>query len=302
MDKKFTEKMQAWLMKPEHDVDHIREGAEMVLQLTRNRYFYNQIMQRPLKMASTVEYELKKHLKYRLQNMTLDDVKVMEKQILSDVTPFVAPEPEHKEDELPQSTTDKVMYRGKRPDHDTLPADVQQLWTENAERYKRIKQLYNTCMEQEQACDRYEYAQQLQEAWRTYHAVMQDYDNYVIKPNVDTLPPAEDMETKYKNARSYISKNIAKLESLDKDSEEAKVLAAKLKERVELLVNGKQVIGDELAARLVKLELLFVPTTLTALTSPNTPTGGTENSEGGKSDDGDTNNLNAEADVEGAED
>lgn len=261
MDKKLTEKMQAWLMKSEHDREHIREGAEMVLQLTRNRYFYNQIMMRPEKMVSRVEYELKKHLKYRLQNMTIDDVKVMEKQLLNEVTPFVAPAPEAKEDELPVSTKDKVVFRGKRPDHDSLPADIQQMWTDNAERYKRIKQVYNTCMELEKACDRYEYAQQLQEAWRTYHAVMQDYDSYVPAP-VDNNPPAEDKEKLYKNARSYISKNIDKLENLEPDSEEAKALAAKLKERVELLVDGKQVIGEELAARLVKLELLFEPVQL----------------------------------------
>lgn len=252
--------MQAWLLKTEHDREHIRVGAEMVLQLTRNRFFYNQIMQRPEKMVSRVEYELKKHLKYRLQNMTLDEVKVMEKQILHDVTPFVAPVPEAKEDELPQTTADKVVYRGKRPDHDSLPADIQQMWTDNAERYKRIKQLYTTCMELEAACDRYEYAQQLQEAWRTYHAVMQDYDSYVVKPNVDTVPPAEELDKAYKNARSYISKNIERLESLDNDSDEAKALAAKLKERVELLVNGKQVIGEDLAARLVKLQLLNADT------------------------------------------
>jgi len=265
IDNKLTERMQAWLLMTEHDRKSIQEGADMVLQLNRNRFFYNQIMMRPEKMVSRVEYELRKHLKYRLRNMTLDDVKRLEAQVLGDVKPLV--QAEVPESGLPVSDdVDKVVVRGKRADHDLLPEHIQQLWTENAERYKRMKQVYNTCMELEEACDRYEYAQQLQDAWRTYHATMERYDDFVMTPEPADTGSNSDTDKKYKNARSYISKNLDKLEELKKvvdggnpsesDTETFNSMFAKLKERVDMLIGGNQVMGDEQRERLSLLGLL----------------------------------------------
>ena len=56
------------------------------------------------------------------------------------------------------------------------------------------------------------------------------------------------------NARSYISKNITKLESIAKDkgvdSEEFTALKAKVEQRVNVIVAAKEPMGEALAERL----------------------------------------------------
>ena len=67
MDNELTEKMQVWLNAGPHtETEDIMDGALMLLRVNRNRVFYQNVMLQPQKLAATVEYEMRKVLKIRL--------------------------------------------------------------------------------------------------------------------------------------------------------------------------------------------------------------------------------------------
>ena len=70
----FTNKVKAWF-DSEHTDDNIREGAMLLLQITNNRHLYQQIMMRPQHNLKKLQYELNKHLKYRMKGLSLDEVR-----------------------------------------------------------------------------------------------------------------------------------------------------------------------------------------------------------------------------------
>ena len=78
--------MQAWLNAEKHDRESVARGAEMVLKLTRNMSMYQTIMRRPERFESKVRYELQKFLPMRLENMTTQDVKLLD----AELTPQIA--------------------------------------------------------------------------------------------------------------------------------------------------------------------------------------------------------------------
>ena len=73
--------MQAWLNAEKHDRESVAHGAEMVLKLTRNMSMYQTIMRRPERFESKVRYELQKFLPMRLENMTTQDVKLLDAEL-----------------------------------------------------------------------------------------------------------------------------------------------------------------------------------------------------------------------------
>ena len=73
MDNKLTQQITDWLNTPRERRD-IGAGAMMLLRLNNNRFLYANIMRRPEKFADKLEYELRKHLRIRLDNMTMADV------------------------------------------------------------------------------------------------------------------------------------------------------------------------------------------------------------------------------------
>ena len=57
MNDKITKQLHEWLSTDDHsDVQHIREGAELLLILNRNRAIYNHIINNPLRHVSKLEY------------------------------------------------------------------------------------------------------------------------------------------------------------------------------------------------------------------------------------------------------
>lgn len=176
MDDKFTQKMQDWLNQPAHERD-IVAGATMLLQLNRNRVLYSNIIRRPDRFAEKLEYELRKHLRIRLDGMTLADVVKMEREVMPRVASTLKCAPVITTDsELPKG---KVAL-GKRPDHDSLPKDIQALWDDNFENFRKVKELHERLkgMANAQPCDRYEYLKMLDEADKRYRANLAKYDAY----------------------------------------------------------------------------------------------------------------------------
>lgn len=161
--------------------DAICEGAKLLLQLNRNKYYYQRVLASPKFYKSNVEYELRKFLKMRLAKKTSEDVKRMIREEM----------PRAKEILDEARTSDGVVRdengspfsrKGKRPDHDFLPENIAKLWDDNAERYKKIKSVFETLKDSEdkEPCDRYEDCQMLVDLDRRYRADMMKYDDYIV--------------------------------------------------------------------------------------------------------------------------
>lgn len=264
--------MQAWLNAEKHDRESVARGAEMVLKLTRNMSMYQTIMRRPERFESKVRYELQKFLPMRLENMTTQDVKLLDAELTPQIAAAIEEqakfEAEHKAEENNDTEVPEGGYlpaaSGIRPDHDTLPEDVRNIWAENKERWLKIKKLYNTLLTFEQPCDRYEYLKQLKDLWYTYKSELGRYDGYVA-PSDDAQtegeePTPTDIAKNIANARSYITKNVdrlAELRRLSRESDDAtkeldeyNKLLAKVQARVAVLNDNNAPIGDDLKTKL----------------------------------------------------
>lgn len=245
---------------------NVIDGATMLLSLNRNRLFFQNVLRKPEKFADKVEYELKKHLRIRLDRQTVSDVVALNKEVLPHVqetlskgAPVIS-----SDDDVPQSGTVAV---GKRSDHETLPDEIKALWDECAGIWFKIKELFEQLkgMEKAAACDRYEYLKQLDGADKKYRANMQAYDEY--KPGVPEAKkeekkvyPAEDpaaISKKVNAARKYLSDNKKKLADL-KGTDESKyaALLAKVQERYDYLISTGNTVDAEQVAELVALGLV----------------------------------------------
>ena len=287
IDKLFRARVTEWLSKEKHTEAELAEGATMVLQCTRNHALYNTIMRRPARYEEKIAYELRKHLRYLKDDMTLDEVKSMEARILpvigkvmdievSEEKPL--PSPAHSS-EPPYELTDTVVARGKRPDHDTLPEHIRAIWERNAERYKKIKQAHETCKTLTAACDRYEFTSAIAELWAAYKKDFDTYDHYVAEPagedagtqtsSADEVQLSAEDVTAIRAARPYISNNLPKLldlvklskqEGFTKDQEDKlEEWRQKIQQRVDVLIRTKQVIKDDLRARLLEADISLEP-------------------------------------------
>lgn len=192
LNKQLTEAIQRWLGTVPEERD-ILAGATLLLQLNRNQAMFNTITRKPAKEADRLEYELRKHLRIRLDNMTVSDVIKMETKVMPsaeqviETYSFVSTD-----DELSEGR----IARGRRSDHDTLPESIQSLWDNNINLYHKIKLLFEELktMEKSLPCDRYERLKLLDEADKQYRANLEAYDNY-IKPSeeaINNVQPEQD--------------------------------------------------------------------------------------------------------------
>lgn len=271
--------MQAWLQQDGHDNASLIQGAEMVLKLTRNVAMYQTIMRRPGKYESKIRYELQKFLPMRLQQMTTQDVNRLSAELIPEVREAIDKEAaviaadRNADADATDSDADAAdsdadgfsltpPASGIRPDHDSLPEAIRQLWADNRSRWLRIKQLYNTLLGIEMPCDRYEYLAQLKDLWYTYKSALQRYDSYTPGDGNDSVgtPSPTALAKDIANARSYITKNADRLAALrtasrsddnaTKQLDEYNALLAKVQQRVDLLDANDAPIGDELRAKL----------------------------------------------------
>ncbi|MBQ8277831.1 MAG: hypothetical protein IJY00_05240, partial [Bacteroidaceae bacterium] len=157
----------------------------MLLRLTRNRILHANILRRPDKMAAKLEYELKKHLRIRLDGMTRRDVALMEREVMPRAEELLAAGgPPDADGGLPEISSEAdqpaPVHEGRRADHDALPEEIRRLWDDNAGIWFRIKQTYNTLLSMEHAapCDRYDHLKMLDELDRRYRDNMARYDAY----------------------------------------------------------------------------------------------------------------------------
>ena len=271
MDKTLTDKIVFWLNAPAHTEDaDIMEGALMLLQINRNRQLYMTISTNPKRFLKTVEYELKKFLPLRMKGKTCQDVRREADEFLSELRENGIDKEKHegKDETSETDDTDETVApvrNGKREDHDQLPQNIRDIWEANAERWKRIKEMYNTCLSIENPCDLEENLKVLKETYYAYKADYARYDSFTFKNEGDKSEEdgaSDDLKTlkDINNARSYISKNVDKLLALKKEalrdgaSDEQtnayQSLLSSMTQRVQTLVDNGQVMGEDLMNKL----------------------------------------------------
>ena len=181
MDHNFTKKVQDWLNTPA-DKRNLEQGALYLLQLSGNQILYRNITGNLSRHAEDIEYQLRKYLKFRLQDLTHTQVAQMQQQVDAIV----------KRDHLDAPTRTKKQKeaaaeefkKGKRADHDTLPEDIQARYSENLSLLQKMRALHAklavlstanaTCPDSE----RYPFLKELIELDKRYHANWKAYDSF----------------------------------------------------------------------------------------------------------------------------
>lgn len=263
VDDKLTKKIQDWLDTPAEERD-VQAGAAMLLSLNRNRVLHQNILRRPDKMAPKLEYELKKHLRIRLDGLTRRDVVRM--------SAVVVPAVERTLEEF--SPVREAEHKGKRADHDSLPGSVRALYDGQTVLYHRIKEVYNTLMGMKDApaCDRYEHLKILKGLDDNFRQNWQRYDEAEpLKEGEEDIPaeaapeegegaseegePALPSAKDVAAARKFISSNLKALDALE-DEKRQQVLAS-IQERVELVVRSGGSFKPDFRDKLISIGVVF---------------------------------------------
>lgn len=251
IDNKLTKEIQELLAKEALSTSDILHGADILLRINRNHALYQLMLRNPKRYEKKLVYELNKHLAYRLDGLTLQEVRDMDNKVITEVDALIAEgEPETEEGKETADDNDTTTpKRGRRADHASLPVEIQALWDKNADRYKKIKEARATVETLEMACDRYEYLKFMKEAYAAYKTDMQKYDDY--KADAEEKKPT----IKVSSARAYISKNCPKYETLSTSpdtAEQASALKEKIQQRVDAILNAGEALSDGLAAWLTQ--------------------------------------------------
>ena len=279
-DPKFTEKLKKWF-DCEHTDANIREGALLLLQMNNNRHLYQLINFDPQGKLELLKYELQKHLNYRIEGMTIDDVRNYDKAVTpvlqtavdktseaDKIAKQLAPHlPVVESENLDSIVPSAIVAKGKRTDHDQLPENIQAIWDNNCALWKKVKEHFEACKAYDMSCDRYEGLHAadedfkrmlltLKEEYYAYKQAMDVYDH--SQPGDSEKQPAEEQpepaitSKQIGNARSYITKNLDQLIGLTEagNTDKADALRAKVNERVQLLVTAKAEITADTIAKL----------------------------------------------------
>lgn len=213
IDNKFTKQIQDWLNAMPQDQDVVK-GATLLLQCNRNKVLYNNIVRNPEKLKEKLIYELRKHLAYRLDGLTLQQVAVMDKKVTTEVAATIATAQKAAETPL----------KGQRADHNQLPADVQNLFFEAHDIMVTMRSLHEKLklMSADKPCERYTHLKELLALHDRYRKCYNTYDGYdtAEKPTSAVDNSTENNENVADNAelqkalgtyRGYIVTNIEKL-------------------------------------------------------------------------------------------
>ena len=208
LDPAFTQQVQDYLALDQDQRD-LETGAKLLLQMTRSKFLYSNIVRR--KDHRRLERELTKYLRIRLDGLTRNEVYFLEKETLPRVRETVRRAAERYEvrPAKPNPRTCELDHgtKGKRADHDFLPEDIRALWDANGDIYRRMKQTFETLkgMAAQTACDRYELVKMLAELDTRYRDNLRRYDD-APAPDSATLKAAREAEAKAAAAADLGSK------------------------------------------------------------------------------------------------
>ncbi len=162
----------------------------LVLQYTHNRILADNFRRAPRKYMSHVEYQLRKFVTMKVAQVEHTDVENMmdaERHIAKELR--LDPPMRGVVSKARAEKSEIERGRGKRPDHDQLPPEVQAKWVENADIKRRIINAHNRlCILSETkdgtVCpdgDRYPFVKEVLELTAQLHKNYKEYDEYVIQ-------------------------------------------------------------------------------------------------------------------------
>lgn len=261
IDQKFTEELSKWLSTPRDERDVVA-GAELLMRITGNRQFYATAIVRPHVVHDHVEYELKKHLAIRQEGHNVETLRNLERELLAECAEEFSEEAATAEPVEEQAGAEEgdayavpregpvvsSPKRGRRADHDALPAEIQALYDENATRYEQMRKVYQQLLTMADAepCDRKEHIFQLDQLVKAWAAAWEAYDNYDVTSAVeesedeaeeaseaeeaDEASPLPDDPTTFANkiaaAKRYLQKHRKKLRELEEAGASAEEMRA----------------------------------------------------------------------------
>lgn len=284
IDPKFTEQIARWLDSEHTTREQIEAGAQLLLSLNRDHAMFQRIMHRPERMLSFLEYKLRRFLQIRKDGQTIRDVIKLDNEITPHLQAVINSEPipvEGGAELLPveqpaEKDGGNEMYvrKGIRPDHDQLPDNIKAIWPANAERWKKIKEAFETCKSLTEPCDRYEYLKVLKDTWYKYKQEMARYDDYRLTDDkgsdadgaadqTQTLTPEQEKELG--NADSYISKNMPQMQQLvaaakeedfsEEQKKQLESLRKRIQQRVDVLLKYGRTLTDERREQLLQCDI-----------------------------------------------
>ena len=183
MNLELTPKIKEWLDADPQQRD-LASGAELLLRITSNRILYNNIMRNPPRNAEVIEYQLRKAYEQRLLNVTHEQVAEM----MTSVDQINKARGLDKA----RSNTRSELQRGKRADHDELPEEIQQLYVDNADIMRRMRDTHaklRLINESNSSCpdnDRWPLAKALIEYDERYRDNWNKYDHYIKGSDTST--------------------------------------------------------------------------------------------------------------------
>ena len=203
MKNEFTERVQKWLNTPESERDY-NEGAMLLLKLTGNQIMYrNLTMRRTRQSEEFIVYQLKRRLKFRLAQLTHEQVEQMQRQVDGIV--------QKRHLEKKESAPSSEFKAGKRADHDELPDEIQALYVENLSIVQKMRELHlklRSLSLDNAPCpdsERYPFLKELIALDKKLHSNWEAYDHYTGADGEQIL--TEDLREQSKKAVNLINLN-----------------------------------------------------------------------------------------------
>ena len=221
MNNEFTERVQKWLNTPESERDY-NEGAMLLLKLTGNQIMYrNLTMRRTRQSEEFIVYQLKRRLKFRLAQLTHEQVEQMQRQVDGIV--------QKRHLEKKESAPTSEFKAGKRADHDELPDEIQALYVENLSIVQKMRELHlklRSLSLDNAPCpdsERYPFLKELISLDKKLHSNWEAYDHYTGADGEQVL--TEDLREQSKKAVNLINLNKNRYAKKPTEELKAKILS-----------------------------------------------------------------------------
>lgn len=242
IDLELTPKIKEWL-ETEPSKRDLMKGAELLLRITRNRIMYANITRNIARHAGTIEYHLNKIYKARLVDITHAEVRSMMVKVeaISESRGLANPDGSSKKTEL---------QRGKRADHDELPDDIKQLYVDNADIMRKMRECHvqlrmitpenSTCPDS----DRYPWAKEIIALDTLYRENWNRYDHYVKGTPTASVQLVTDARSESRNAARVIHLLLGKYDPANPNE----ALADRIRQTYARIASPTVAIRDKMAA------------------------------------------------------
>lgn len=213
MDQQFTDSIRQWLSTPREHRD-VAAGAQLLLRLTGNRHIARLAEIRPDSVHDHIEQDLAHHLAIREEGYTIEEVNLLDRRLMPAMKELFASEstisapggadappaadPASDDEIVAEQDGAPHPHRGRRPDHESLPASIQKIYERGGVLWDQMRVLYERLLAAADAapCDRFEDLHQLHVLFDEYVAGWKTYDNYKAEEDL----PAESAAPSPENA------------------------------------------------------------------------------------------------------